>query len=181
MKEYENNRGYYWNTHLNLVLGQDFSQIKNLMIQQVDSNHVPSISIAVINKGKVVWEDSYGYADKENKIVSTIYTNYYLASVTKAITATAILQLAEKRKIDLNKSVNQYLVKNKAKSKLWNLNSITIKKVLAHTAGFTTHDRDCFMNQMTCPISMDSTISRYANVYWKPGKNLIILISVIRY
>ncbi|MBA4851721.1 serine hydrolase [Emticicia sp. BO119] len=157
-----------------LIFGQSLSdidkkKIKNLLIQQVDHNNVASISIAVINKGKVILEESYGYANKERKIVATIHTPYYLASVTKSITATAILQLAEKGKISLHDPVNKYLTHYKVTSKFWNIDSVTIRKTLGHTAGFTTHDRDCYPDKMTCPITMATTFSRYANVIWKPG------------
>lgn len=158
----------YWGYSQNFS-NKDFDSVRLIIRDQIDKDHIPSISIAVIYKNSVVWEESFGYANKEKKILSTIYTPYYLASVTKTITATAILQLADKKKIQLDSPVNNYLGKAKISSPMWDTKGATVKRMLLHTAGLTTHNRDCFFDEEKCPISEDTTLVRYGIVYWQPG------------
>jgi len=53
------------------------------------ARNIPSISIAVAHHGQIIWEEAFGFADKENRIPANSETMYYVASVTKTFTATA--------------------------------------------------------------------------------------------
>ena len=82
----------------------DFSEIENQIKQDIKLNKIPSVAMAVAKDGKIIYEKTFGYADIENKIESTIETSYQLASVTKTMTATAIMILD--KKTDFNKKRN---------------------------------------------------------------------------
>src|ERR1044071_775068 len=99
----------------------DFSKIRSIINDRIDNHQVPSISIAVVKGNKIVWEESFGFADKERKIKATVNTPYYVASVTKTITATALMKLAEEKKINLDSPVNTYLSAAKMSSDLWDV------------------------------------------------------------
>ena len=70
--------------------------------------HVPSVSIAVATEGKIVWEQSYGFSDRETQIKATPNTLYNLASISKVYTSTAIMALVEQGLIELDAPVDQY-------------------------------------------------------------------------
>ena len=63
----------------------------------------------VSKKNEVIWFNSYGYRDIENKKPAMENTVYFLASLTKTITATALMQLWEQDLFDLDEDVNNYL------------------------------------------------------------------------
>ena len=147
----------------------DFSRTKKLIKEQLENNKVPSISIAVIKDGTILWEESFGLADKEHNIKANIHTSYYLASLSKSITATALMLLSEQNLINLNGPVNRYLKNVKVSSFLWNTDSATIQKLLNHTAGLTSYHRDCYLSEPSCPQSIDSDIQRYGIIFWEPG------------
>src|SRR5262245_32274779 len=69
----------------------DFSSVQKLIQEQLVAQSVPSLSLAVARRGEIVWEQGFGWADKENRIPATEHTMYALASVTKTITATALM------------------------------------------------------------------------------------------
>ena len=71
--------------------------------------HKPSISACIIKKDTVVWSNSYGYYDLENELPATKDTLYLQASVSKTITATALMQLYDKGLFELDDDINKYL------------------------------------------------------------------------
>jgi CubicO group peptidase (beta-lactamase class C family) len=72
------------------------------------ANSVPGISVAVVQDGELVWSQSFGMADLENFVPATSATLFRLGSISKPITATAILQLSERGKLDLDAEVQKY-------------------------------------------------------------------------
>jgi CubicO group peptidase (beta-lactamase class C family) len=93
--------------------------------------HKPSLATCIIYDDSVVWSHAYGYYDIENKKEATTQTLYLQASVSKTITATALMQLYEQGLFDLDDDVNKYLPFS-----LRNPNHpdipITIKMILSH-------------------------------------------------
>ncbi len=71
--------------------------------------HTPGLSACIVINDTVVWEKGYGYANINKKINATENTIYLGASISKTITATAIMQLWEQGLFDLDDDVNNYL------------------------------------------------------------------------
>src|ERR1051326_3549990 len=72
-----------------------FTPVRTLIKTLIDERRVPSISVAVAKEGNIVWEEAFGFADKEKGINATPETMYSLASISKPITATALMILKE--------------------------------------------------------------------------------------
>ncbi len=93
--------------------------------------HKPSLATCIIHDTEVVWSNAYGYYDIENQKEATTQTLYLQASVSKTITATALMQLYEQGLFDLDDDVNEYLpfsLRNPNHPDL----PITIKMILSH-------------------------------------------------
>ncbi len=71
--------------------------------------HFPSISACIINKNEVVWSDGFGFSDKENDILATDETVYQIASITKTVTGSALMQLFDLGYFELDDDVNEFL------------------------------------------------------------------------
>ncbi len=97
--------------------------------KEVDS--IPGISVAIM-KGKFVWAKGFGYCDLEHRTPATAHTAYRLASVTKPMTAVAVLQLYEKGKVDLDAEVQKYVPYFPRKR--W---PVTVRLLLGHLAGIS--------------------------------------------
>jgi CubicO group peptidase (beta-lactamase class C family) len=69
---------------------------------------IPGLSAAIVKDQELVWARGFGYADLENKVEATPDTPYRLASVTKPIAATLIMQLVEEGQLDLDDPVSNY-------------------------------------------------------------------------
>lgn len=100
--------------------------------------HIPGASIAVIEKGKIVWAKSFGYADLSSKRTVTPNTLFQAASITKTLTSTAVLKLLEDKKLYLDEPVNRYLkdwqIPNNADTKKV---AVTFRLLLNHTAAIS--------------------------------------------
>src|SRR5262249_2749278 len=127
----------------------------------------PSIAIAVVQGDKIVWEEAFGWADLQRRIAATPATPYYLASITKVFTGTALAILANERKIDLNRSVNAYLGSHRVRPALWDEHAITVQRVADQMAGFTTFNLDC---ASAPPCALDRVIDRFGVVVQPPGE-----------
>jgi len=147
----------------------DFASVRKLIQDRMAKEAVPGLAVAVVRRGEIVWEEGFGWADRENRNPVNEHTMFYLASVTKAITATAVLILHERKKLDLDHPINDYLGPARLSSPLWNANGATVRRVASHTAGLTTYARSCYGTPTDCRISEDETIQRYGIVFWPPG------------
>jgi CubicO group peptidase (beta-lactamase class C family) len=139
----------------------DFSNVRKSIQERVA--RIPSISVAVARNGEILWEEGFGWADRENRIPATEHTMYYTASVTKSFTATALMILYERKKLDLDRPVNDYLAGAKLSSPAWNPAEATVRRVINHTAGLTT------FNASSLP--REDMIRRYGVLFWPPGEH----------
>lgn len=135
----------------------------------VDSSKVPSISLAVARDGRIVWEESFGYADLERQIKATPATLYSMASISKPIAATGIMKLVEQGRIDLDRPANDYLGNGKITGLAGDAAGATVRRLLSHTAGLPLHYRFFYEGGSTTRPSMDEAISRYAIAVYPPG------------
>jgi len=147
----------------------DFSEVRKLIQTEMAARKIPSISIAVARRGKILWEEAFGFADKENGIRADKETMYYTASVTKTFTATALAVLAERKQIDLDRPINDYIRPLEVTSPIWDPKEATVRRVATHMAGLTTFGRNCWADQSNCRISAEETIGRYGILFWRPG------------
>jgi CubicO group peptidase (beta-lactamase class C family) len=101
------------------------------------ANSVPGISAAVVQNGELVWSEGFGMADLENPVPASTATLYRLGSISKPITATAILRLSERGKLDLDAEVQKYCPAFPKKE--W---PITTREVLGHLGGIRHYNQD---------------------------------------
>ncbi len=94
-----------------------------------ERDRIPGMSIGFF-EGDYTWVKGFGYADLENKTPAHAESAYRLASVTKSMTGTAIVQLAERGKLDLDAEIQTY-VPYYPKQK-W---PVTVRQLLVHLGG----------------------------------------------
>lgn len=87
----------------------DFSALERRAAREVDSGNVPSLAVVVVQDGRIVYERAFGHADLASCRAATVHTAYALASASKPITATALLQLARRGEVDLDAPVQRYI------------------------------------------------------------------------
>ena len=136
----------------------------------IDSLRAPSLAIAVAQHGTIIWEEGFGYADIARKVPATPNTLYSMASISKPITATGLMTLVERGKIQLDHPANDYLGRGKITGYAADPREATVERVMSHTAGLPLHYRFFYDGFAEKRPSMDDAISRYAIVVYPPGK-----------
>jgi len=131
----------------NVSSGEDdirFASFDNRIQAFIKEHHVPGISLAVTDKSKVVFARGYGYADIAAKQQVNPDSLFRIASISKPITAVAIMQLVEKGKLSLDDKVLDVLefgadIKAAGDKFDKRFREITIRHLLQHRGGW---DRD---------------------------------------
>ena len=150
---------------LNNEIADDFdSRIENLMRH----GHMPSLVTCIVKNNTLVWAKGYGYADRSilHKRKATPDTVYPIASITKSITATAIMQLNETGLIGLDDNVSEYLTFDLKNPKYPDVN-ITFRMLLAHQSSLADTTVRFLMIFTILKIPHDRL-----NEYFLPGKSL---------
>jgi D-alanyl-D-alanine carboxypeptidase len=98
--------------------------------REMAARNVPGLAFAVLENGRVLRQGAYGLANVENEAGVDFDSVFELASVTKPITAIAVMMLVEQKKVRLDDPVHRYLANAPP---AWN--EITIRELLSHTSG----------------------------------------------
>lgn len=106
-----------------------------LLAAEMQARHLPGATLAVVKDGALLFSKGYGYADIERQTpVDPARTLFHAGSVSKLVTWTAVMQLVEAGKLDLDADVNTYL--RGFQIPATHPRPITLAHLMAHTAGF---------------------------------------------
>lgn len=109
-------------------------------IQHVMTEHdLPSIAACVIKDNAIVWKKAYGYSDVENQTPASDETIYNVGSISKLIIATAIFQLVEQGRLDIDNDINQYS-SVPIRNPHFPESPITTRMLMTHSAGIAWPD-----------------------------------------
>ncbi len=120
-----------------IAFNTDFSSSDDLgtfIEKKINKAGITGISIAMIKDDEIISTWQAGYANVENNAPVTDKTIFQIASVSKTVTGTAVMQLYEQRLISLDDDINQYLPFTIVHPQYPD-NPITFRKLLTHTAG----------------------------------------------
>lgn len=133
-----------------------------LIQQEMEDQHIPATAVLVFNGGTVLYEKYFGYSNVENSIALEEDHMFLIASISKVVTAIALLQLYDDGEFDLDDDINDYLsfsVGIPGYSE-----SITFRQLLTHTSGIADNDEvmdsQYYYNEDP-PISLGYFIENY--------------------
>lgn len=119
------------------------------ILDEIEANRIAGAEVYILHNGEAVWHKALGKSNNEGQEALKKNSLYYIQSMTKPIISTAIMQLVEQGKINLNDSIEKYLPEasnlrvtaapnqGKAGATVAREKAITIKHLLTHTAGFS--------------------------------------------
>lgn len=155
------------------VTTDNFIEIKQALTEKIVKGDIPSLTVAVFENGKITWMESFGYADKENKIKATPNTLYSIASTSKPMTATGIMKLVEQGKIDLDLDVETYLDTIKLKNYSNSTDKVTCRNLLSHTSGLAMHFQ-YYYDDINIPIpAVSQAIQQYGIIVNPPSSKYV--------
>ncbi len=119
----------------NFILPQSKDKLIDDLMQKYYNYHQFNGSVLVADKGKIIFEKGYGFANMEWQIPNTPETKFKIGSITKQFTSMLIMQFVEKGKLRLDEKVDEiisdYPKKNGSKISIYNL--------LTHTSGIPNY------------------------------------------
>ena len=100
---------------------------------------IPGLSLTVAVDGKIMYSEGFGYADLEERVPVWPTTKFRIGSISKPLTATALMQLVEAGKLDLDAPVQKYVPSFPDKGAV-----ITARMLAGHLAGIRHYQGDEF-------------------------------------
>jgi CubicO group peptidase (beta-lactamase class C family) len=104
--------------------------VRATISEYMSEYRVVGCSVAIAEKGTIVFQSGFGFADLENPTPAKPETVYRLASISKSLTATAVMKLVEAGKVNLDEDVRKYVPEFPPKDYVF-----TVRQVLSHQSG----------------------------------------------
>jgi len=136
----------------------------------MEERGLPSVSVAVAVAGEIVWEESFGWADRENRRPATPQTPYSLASISKPMTATGVMILREEGRVDLDSPLDDYMGGGGLRGLAGPAREATVRKVMSHTAGLPLHYTFYYRNEDQAAPTPAEALRRYGILVFPPGE-----------
>lgn len=115
-----------------------YASIRADIEKEVAAGHLTGVSVALVKDGKILWEQGFGWADREARTPATAHTAFSVASTTKPFTTTALMLLAADGKLDLDRPANDYLGAEKIIDANGPSREATVRRLATHSSGLPT-------------------------------------------
>jgi CubicO group peptidase (beta-lactamase class C family) len=113
------------------------AQIDEFVKAEMQRQHLPGVSLAIVKDGTLVYAKGYGYSNVEHQVPVKPETIFQSGSIGKQFTATAVMLLVEEGKVSLDEKISKYLGDV---PEAWQ--NITVRHLLTHTSGLTDYPDD---------------------------------------
>lgn len=157
----------WWTTPSLSVWGASpAEEVGRLFETAVASQSVPGISVALSDTDGVLWSRGFGFADVENRVAMTAQHKMRVGSVAKVFTTAAMMRLYDRRQIDLDRPVREYVPVWPASHPV-----ITLRQLASHTAGIRHYNPGEFLsNTAYSDISSSLAIFKNDPLLFPPGE-----------
>lgn len=133
---------------LNAAFGQNYPDSLNLALEEIHKkSKIPGFSISIINNDKVVYQNGFGYADKENDRSYELTSVQNIGSISKTFIGVALMKLVDQGKLSLDTDINEILPFEIINPKQ-NETKITIKHLATHTSSLVetnAYNKICYV------------------------------------
>lgn len=112
--------------------------LREAIAEAMRAERLPGIAACLVEAGAVTWCDGFGWANREKRVPATAETPFLLASVSKTVTAAALMQLVEAGRVSLDADVSELLpfpVRHPTSA-----TPITLRRLMTHSAGVADAD-----------------------------------------
>ena len=121
------------------------------LASRMEALHVPGVSVAVIRNGKILWARGFGVTKLGGAPV-TENTVFQAGSISKPVTAMAVMHLVQAGRLNLDTDINTYLKSWKVpENEFTAQKKVTLRGLLSHTAGVTVHGFPGYASGATVP------------------------------
>jgi CubicO group peptidase (beta-lactamase class C family) len=144
----------------------DSTELDSIIISTMESEHIPGLAACIVKGSQIIWTGAYGYADIEKNIAVRDSSLFKLASVSKTVTGTALMQLYDNGRFELDDPINSYLP-FQVKHPLFPDSSITFRMLLTHTSSIK--DNSPLYSSLYVPGDSPIPLGDFLKDYLTPG------------
>ncbi len=105
---------------------------------EIAAGRLTGVSLALVSHGRILWEQGFGWADREARRPATPATPFSLASTTKTFTTAAMMTLVRTGKLDLDAPANRYLAPDRFTDDAGLADTATLRRLATHSSGAPT-------------------------------------------
>jgi CubicO group peptidase (beta-lactamase class C family) len=122
------------------VVPAQADEVDDLISKRMHERQITGLSLAIIQDGKIIKAQGYGFTDKSDKTAVTASTLFQAGSVSKSISALGVLRLVDLGRLSLDEDVNVKLRTWKVpENEFTKDEKVTLRRILSHSAGLTVH------------------------------------------
>ncbi|MBV9182223.1 MAG: beta-lactamase family protein [Acidobacteria bacterium] len=147
----------------------DFQAVRERILQAIAHEEATGVAVAVAHGGRIIWEEGFGWANRESGLKVTPHTPFSLASITKPFTTTTLITLVAEGKLSLDEPANQYLPKSKLVGPNGNPEYATLRRLGAHAGGLPSMFEHYFSDEPTQPPNAEMLLHDYGRLAYPPG------------
>jgi CubicO group peptidase (beta-lactamase class C family) len=127
------------------------------------------VAISVVQGGRIVWEEGFGWANQEAGLKATPHTPFSMASVTKPFTTTTIMTLVAEGKISLDMPANKFLADCKLVGTLADANAVSVRQLGAHASGLPGLYESYEADEVSLVPSPNALLQAYGRLAYPPA------------
>lgn len=124
--------------------------------------------MAAVHRGRIVWEQGFGWANREARLQATAHTPFSLASISKTFTTTTLVTLAQAGKLSLDEPANRYLGELSLRG--IEADAATVRQLGAHAAGLPSLFEMYPVSATARPPTVESLLHSFGTLAFPPGK-----------
>ena len=110
-------------------------RVDDYVREQMRLRHVPGLALAVVRDGRVIKEIGYGLASAELEVPVSSSTVFEIGSISKQITAAAVMMLVEEGKVSVDDPISKYIAESPGS---WR--GVSVRHLLTHTSGLKNYN-----------------------------------------
>jgi serine beta-lactamase-like protein LACTB len=115
---------------------KEIAAVRPLVLKMKRAFAAPGLGVAIAARGKLVWSQTCGFADRERRVAVGRRTQFRIGSVSKTLTAVTAARLHQRRRLDLDAEIQRYVPAFPRKSQ-----PITLRQLGGHLAGVRHYER----------------------------------------
>jgi CubicO group peptidase (beta-lactamase class C family) len=146
-----------------------FEPVRQRILREITQGTATGVAVAVAHRGRILWEEGFGWANREAAVKTTPHTPFCLASITKAFTTTLLMTLVAEGKISLGEAGNKYLGTSRIVGPNGNPEGATVRLLGAHASGLPGMFSAYFQNGPAQAPTPAMILREYGRLAYAPG------------
>ena len=147
-----------------------FDAVSKRIADAVAVGKATGVAIAVTHRGKIIWEQGFGWADQGSGRRVTSHTPFCLASITKPFTTTLLTRLASEGHVGLDQAIGEFLEGLPSPGPNGNPSGATLRRLGAHAGGMPTIFEMYVPDRDPQPPPTETLLREYCDLAFPPGE-----------